>query len=134
MSQNVLEKAKELAAAIAVSPEFIAMRVAEDAVSQNEELTELFAQYAEKQAELEGIVCQDSPDFEQMSTVSNELNALKEKVQSMPLSKAAQVARQNFNMLMRQVNAELQQVLAPGEGASCSGNCASCGSSCDHKH
>ena len=134
MSQNVIEKAKELAAIIAVSPEFISMRVAEDAASQDAELVSLFAQYAEKQGELEAIVCQDSPDFAKMEALSAELNALKEQVQNAPLAKTMQLARQKFNSMMQEVNAELQKVLAPESSASCSGNCASCGSNCSHSH
>ena len=134
MSQFVLDKAKELAAVIAESPEFISMRVAEDAAAQDEVLVALFAKYAEKQAELEAVVCQEQPDFVQMEALSTELNQLKEQVQNAPLAKVMQTARQNFNAMMQQVNAELQKVLAPEGASSCSGNCSSCGSSCSSKH
>ena len=89
---------------------------------------------AQKQAELEAVVCQEQPDFVQMEALSTELNQLKEQVQNAPLAKVMQTARQNFNAMMQQVNAELQMVLAPEGASSCSGNCSSCGSSCSSKH
>ena len=45
MSQAVIDKAKELAAIIAQSPEYITMRATEDAAGQDEQLQELFKQY-----------------------------------------------------------------------------------------
>ena len=132
MTEKVLEKAKELALAIAESPEFIAMRVAEQTVENDEVATQLFARYAEKKAELEAITCEDDPNFEKMGALTNELNAIKEELQALPSAEGAQVARMYFSKMMQAVNEELQKALNP-EG-SCSGNCASCGSSCGHNH
>lgn len=133
MTEKVLEKARELAAAIAESPEFIAMRVAEQTVENDEAATQMFARYAEKKAELEAVTCQEDPNFEKMGELTKELNAIKEELQALPSAESAQVARHYFSKMMQTVNEELQKVLNP-ESASCSGNCASCSSSCGHNH
>lgn len=133
MTEKVLEKAKELALAIAESPEFIAMRVAEQTVENDEAATQLFARYAEKKAELEAVTCEEDPNFEKMGELTNELNAIKDELQALPSAEGAQVARMYFSKMMQAVNEELQKALNP-DASSCSGNCASCGSSCGHNH
>lgn len=133
MTEKVLIKARELAAAIAESTEFIAMRVAEQTVENDEAATQLFARYAEKKQELENVTCQEDPNFEKMGELTRELDAIKEELQSLPSAESAQVARNYFAKMMQTVNEELQKVLNP-ESASCSGNCSSCGASCGHNH
>ena len=134
MNETVLNKARELAAEIAKSPEFIAMRVAEEGAAQNEELTTLFARYAEKEQDMEKLTCEDHPDFEKMGALSAEMQAIKDEIQSAPLAHAMQVAQRTFADMMRHVNAELQKVLAPENSAGCGGNCASCHYGCSHQH
>jgi len=133
MTEKVLIKARELAAAIAESTEFIAMRVAEQTVENDEAATLLFARYAEKKQELENVTCQEDPNFEKMGELTRELDAIKEELQALPSAESAQVARNYFAKMMQAVNEELQKVLNP-ESASCSGNCSSCGASCGHNH
>lgn len=133
MTEKVLIKARELAAAIAESTEFIAMRVAEQTVENDEAATLLFARYAEKKQELENVTCQEDPNFEKMGELTRELDAIKEELQALPSAESAQVARNYFAKMMQAVNEELQKVLNP-ESSSCSGNCSSCGASCGHNH
>ena len=133
MTEKVLEKARELAAAIAESTEFIALRVAETTVENDEAATQLFARYAEKKAELEAVTCQEDPNFEKMGALTKELNDIRDELQALPSAESAQVARKYFTLMMNAVNEELQKVLNP-ESSGCSGNCSSCGSSCGHNH
>ena len=131
MNENVLAKAKELAAVIAVSPEFVAMRMAEDAASQDEGLVALYGEYAEKQEKIEEISSSEAPDYAELGKISNELSALKDEIQKSVLAKGMQDARRVFSDMMRGVNEELQKVLSP-ESDSCGGNCSSCGGHCHH--
>lgn len=132
MNQAVMQKARELAYLIAQSPEYISMRAAEDAAAQEETLVELSARYQELHQKIEDISMQDSPDFDQMGALTREMDDIQEKIGAQPLAQAMRQARNGFTEMMRQVNAELSNVLNPQ--SACSGDCGSCGSSCPHCH
>ena len=133
MNEEVRSKAKELAELIAGSKEYICMRMAEDAASQDKAITELAAKYYEKHEEMESLTAAENPDFEKMGELSKEMTALQDEMNELPLAKAMQNARSAFTDMMNMVNRELQQVLAPGETqqGACTGNCSGC-HGCDH--
>ncbi len=133
MNEEVRSKAKELAELIAGSKEYICMRMAEDAASQDKAITDLAARYYEKHEEMEALTSAENPDFEKMGVLSNEMSALQDQMKELPLAKAMQNARNAFTEMMNMVNRELQQVLAPGEAqqGTCTGNCSGC-HGCDH--
>lgn len=128
MSQNVLEKAKELAGVIAQSPEYIAMRATEDAAGQDTQLQELFKKYDGIHRDIEEITLKKEPDFDQMDALARELEEVQQQIKAMPMYQALQAARKQFSDMMAQVNGELSAVLNPGgnTGGGCSGNCAAC--------
>ena len=127
MSQAVMEKARELARHIQLSPEYICMRAAEDAASQDEALAALSREYEEKRREVESLTLQDDPDYEVMMALSHELEDIQARYNALPLAQAVQPARRDFTQMMNEVNAELQKVLAPdAPAASCSGRCGGC--------
>ena len=130
MDKNVMEKAKELALAIASSQEFIVMRATEDAAAQDEAMAEAFGKYEELHQEIEACTAQESPDFERMAQIDEQMKKLQQEMQSLPMAKAMQQARKGFTDMMAAVNAELSKVLAPE--SSCSGDCHSCGGHCSH--
>ncbi len=130
MDKNVMEKAKELALAIASSQEFIVMRATEDAAAQDEAMAEAFGKYEELHQEIEACTAQESPDFERMAKIDEQMKKLQQEMQSLPMAKAMQQARKGFTDMMAAVNAELSKVLAPE--SSCSGDCHSCGGHCHH--
>lgn len=129
MSQNVLEKAKELAGVIAQSPEYVTMRATEDAAQQDEALQALLKQYDGLHREIEEITLKKEPDFDQMDALAREMEEVQRQIKAMPMYQALQSARKQFSDMMGQVNAELSAVLNPGgnAGGGCSGNCAACG-------
>ena len=131
MNQAVIKKAQELAAIISQSDEYIAMRVAEDAATKDEQLTDAFAEYEEKRSQMERLTMQDNPDYDQMGALSREIEEVQEKFNAYPMAKALQTARKGFTDMMMQVNQELQKVLAPEEASGCGGHCESC-SGCGH--
>ncbi len=135
MNTTVLEKARELAAALSTSTEFIKMRACEDAAAQDEGLVSLYAQYSEKRQQVEEITMNASPDYEQMGALSRELDEIQETIHAMPLAIAMRSAREDFSAMMQQVNAELSRVLSP-EDEGCSGDCGGCGGGCGcgHQH
>ena len=128
MSQQVIDKAKELAGIIAQSPEYITMRATEDAAGQEETLQELFKKYDGIHRDIEEITLRKEPDFDQMDALARELEEVQQQIKAQPMYQALQTARKQFSDMMAQVNAELSAVLNPGgnQGGGCSGNCAGC--------
>ncbi|MBR6754258.1 MAG: YlbF family regulator [Clostridia bacterium] len=130
MDSIVIEKAKELALAIAASQEFIVMRATEDAATQDEAMAEAFAKYEEMHQEMEACTAMQQPDFERMAEIDEKMKKLQQEMQALPMALAMQKARKGFTDMMAAVNAELSKVLAPE--SSCSGDCHSCGGHCHH--
>ena len=127
MSQQVIEKAQELAGVIAQSPEYITMRATEDAAGQDAELQELFKKYDGIHRDIEEITLKKEPDFEQMDALARELEEVHGQIKARPMYQALQAARKQFSDMMAQVNQELSSVLNPGGSqGGCSGNCAGC--------
>ena len=126
MSQQVIDKAKELAKIISLSPEYIAMRATEDAAGQDEHLKALFAQYDEIHRQVEDATLRKEPDFDRIGALSRELDTVLEQIKQQPLYQALQQARKAFSAMMGQVNGELSAVLNPNGSGSCSGNCSAC--------
>ena len=127
MNQSVISKAQELAAVIAMSPEYISMRAAEDAAGQDEALAELMGQYNDLHKQIERMSMQENPDFDEMGELTRQMETLQEQIQSLPIAQAMQSARKNFADMMAQMNAELSKVLNPaGSQGGCGGNCAGC--------
>lgn len=133
MNQEVVLKARELAQLIFNSEEYNAMRKAEDAATQDVNLTQVFAKYEEKRAQMEALTVQEAPDFEQMGALSRELEEIQASFNELPAAKVLQSSRKGFTDMMQQVNAELQKVLQPEHNheGGCSGECSSCGG-CHH--
>ncbi len=130
MDKNVIEKAKELAMAIASSQEFIVMRATEDAAAQDDAMADAFGKYEELHQEIEALSAQETPDFEKMAEIDTEMKKIQQDMQQLPMAQAMQKARKGFTDMMAAVNAELSKVLAPE--SSCSGDCNSCGDHCHH--
>ena len=128
MSENVMQKAQELANALRFSPEFILMRATEDAANQDEYLTSIYMEYERKRAEVEQLTVQDDPDFEVLKARTRELEELQARYNEHPLAKAVKQSRSDFAAMMREVNATLQQVLNPEgtQARGCSGSCSTC--------
>ena len=127
MSQQVIDKAKELAAIIAQSPEYIAMRATEDAAGQDETLKEMFRQYDSIHRDIEEATLKNDPDFDKIGSLTRDLDEVQQQIKAQPLYQALQQARKGFSDMMGQVNAELSSVLNPGGSqGGCSGNCSAC--------
>ena len=127
MSQQVTDKAKELARVISLSPEYISMRATEDAAGQDELLKGLFAQYDEIHRQVEDATLRKEPDFDKIGALSRDLETVLEQIKAQPLYQALQKSRKAFSDMMAQVNAELSSVLNPGGSqGGCSGNCSAC--------
>ncbi|MBR1585969.1 MAG: YlbF family regulator [Clostridia bacterium] len=127
MSQQVIDKAKELAQIIALSPEYITMRATEDAAGQDEALAALFDSYNDLRAQVEKLSMEKEPDFDAIGDLSRDLETVQDQIRAQPMYAALQTARRGFSEMMAAVNGELSAVLNPnGAAGGCSGNCSGC--------
>lgn len=131
MNEKVQAIAKELAKEIASSKEFICMRMAEDAASNDNQVMEYAAKYYEKRQELEGLTTAENPDFDKMGQLTKEMDEIQTEMKKLPLAAAMQRAQQEFQNMMNMVNQELSSVLSPDGASSCTGHCEGC-HGCDH--
>ncbi len=132
--KKVLEQAEQLAGSILDSEEFIRMRIAEQAVTKDEEATRLIADFIEKRQRVENLLSSNNLDKGELSSASDDMDASQKKMNDYPMIKAMQTARADFTNMMNQVNTLIRFVVT-GESeqpqSGCSGSCDGC-SGCSH--
>lgn len=132
--KKVLEQAEQLAGSILDSDEFIRMRIAEQAVTKDEEATQLIADFIEKRQRVENLLSSNNLDKGELSSASDDMDASQKKMNDYPMIKAMQTARADFTNMMNQVNTLIRFVVT-GESeqpqSGCSGSCDGC-SGCSH--
>ena len=132
--KKVLEQAEKLAASILDSDAFIAMRLAEQAVTKDEGATRLIADFIEKRQQVEKMLSENNLDQGELARAGDEMDAAQKRMNDCPLIEKMQSARAEFTNMMNQVNALIRFVVTgeteqPESG--CSGSCDSCGG-CNH--
>jgi cell fate (sporulation/competence/biofilm development) regulator YlbF (YheA/YmcA/DUF963 family) len=132
--KKVLEQAEQLAGSILDSDEFINMRLAEQAVTKDEEATRLIADFIEKRQRVENLLSENNMDQGELAAAGDEMEAAQKIMNGCQMIKAMQSARTEFTNMMNQVNSLIRFVVT-GETeqpkAGCSGSCESC-SGCEH--
>ncbi len=132
--KKVLEQAEQLAESILDSDEFIRMRLAEEAVTRDEEASRLISNFIEKRTRVENMLAENNLDKGELTAAGDEMDAAQKKMNNFPMIQAMQSARAEFTNMMNKVNALIRFVVT-GEAeqpkANCSGSCEGC-SGCDH--
>ena len=128
MREDVIQKARELAELIRVSPEYICLQATREAVRQEEELNDLLREYEAKQHLIRLLSRAESPDYDRVLAVSRETDELREQYLAHPLVQASAHAEQDYNALMNAVQQELNKLLDAdfSSVSGCSGSCAGC--------
>jgi cell fate (sporulation/competence/biofilm development) regulator YlbF (YheA/YmcA/DUF963 family) len=132
--KKVLEQAEKLAGSILESDEFIRMRLAEEAVTKDEEATRLIADFIEKRQRVENLLSENNLDQGELTAAGDEMDTAQKKMNACPMIQTMQSARAEFTGMMNKVNALIRFVVTgeteqPKSG--CSGSCEGC-SGCDH--
>ncbi len=127
--KNVLEQAEQLAESILDSDEFIRMRLAEQAVTKDEEASRLISDFIEKRNRVENMLAENNLDKGELTAAGDEMDAAQKKMNNFPMIQAMQSARSEFTNMMNKVNALIRFVVTgeteqPKSG--CSGSCEGC--------
>ncbi|NLB39626.1 MAG: YlbF family regulator [Clostridiales bacterium] len=113
MSQHVMDKARELAAAIAQSAEYEQMRNAEDEASADTALEAIYNDYALKQRQVEEETKSPTPDYKKIGDLTRQMEGVEETLRRNQQMQKLTNARTAFSAMMNGVNMELQRVLSP---------------------
>lgn len=135
MNQEILQAAQDLAELIKLSPEYNQMQEQEELALQDEALQEEYRGYTLLRQQLQELMAEDAPDQEQITRLSQEIDAQQESLQAMESMEKLNGARQAFSVLMERVNMIMQGVLSPESdeddvpvcGAGGCAGCSGCG-------
>lgn len=137
--EKILEKARELGQLIARNEAFMNMRSLEDEVSQDNEISELFAEYSDMRDRFTALQAEDEDaNEEKLRELTGQLRKMETELNKRDKMAALALARMQFNQLMDRVNHALQsQILGEDwededegfEGCSPTGcaGCSGCG-------
>jgi len=134
----ILEKARELGIALSQSDEFLRLQSANEMLENNEPVSSLIQEYRQQQDTLLAILAGDQDiDVQTVTTLSNDIEAMKNQLLENPIFSEVLQAQQEFEQLVSQVHQEINSCIGITSPAvdhvsgSCSGNCASC-KGCGH--
>ncbi len=131
---QVFLKTRELGQALVESDIYLAMKEAEDTAMRNHEAAETMGKYIEMRGQLQEMMSQPDPDSVKMKSLSNEMDAVQQRLKSIDDVVKLTEAREAFNNLIGQVNQVLQFIVTgqmnDSDSSSCAGGCASCGGNC----
>ena len=125
---KVFEKTRELGKALLECEVYQKMKEAEDRAMQNAEAAALMGEFLEKRGALQDMMQLENPDPGAMKRLSEEMDALQERLRMMDDIAALNEARNEFNGLIGQINQVLQFIVTGkmDEPSGCTGSCDTC--------
>ena len=124
---SVFQKTRELGEALLQSEAYLNMKAAEDRAMANAEAAQTMADFIEKRGALHELMQSENPDPVAMKRLSNEMDALQERLQMIDDVVALTDARNAFNSLIGQINQVLQFIVTGRmDEAGCEGDCSAC--------
>ena len=124
---SVFQKTRELGEALLQSEAYLNMKAAEDRAMANAEAAQTMADFIEKRGALHALMQSENPDPVAMKRLSNEMDALQERLQMIDDVVALTDARNAFNALIGQINQVLQFIVTGRmDEAGCEGDCSAC--------
>lgn len=124
----VFQKTRELGEALLQSETYRKMKEAEDKAMKNQEAAQLMSDMLERRAGIQEAMQQTNPDPAELKRLSDEMDAIQEKLQMMDDIVALTQTRGEFNSMMTQVNQVLQFIVTGRmDDGECGGDCSSCG-------
>ena len=133
--KEVMNKAQELAEAIADSEVYLRMKQLEGELRHDPEASALVADLYEKRRRVEDLLSSNQMDPEELKQASLEMNAAEEAMNAHPAVQTLKEARKDFQTMMDNVNQLLRLVItgevreedtAGRRSRGCSGSCEGC--------
>ena len=130
--RDVMQKAQELAEAIADSAIYLKMKELEAEVRHDPEANDALADMISKRQRVEEILSDVNMDPNVLSQASLEMEEAEKRMNDNPKIKELKDARKDFQTMMDNVNKILRLVITgevadeSGNGSRCSGNCSGC--------
>lgn len=131
---DIIEQAREIGKAIQKDDRYLKMRLAIQNADDDKELQNLIGQYNLKRMSLENELQKKERDEDKVKVYQQEMNAVYMSIMKNSHMDAYNQAKGDFEILMRRVNAIIEQSAngedpdtADYEEHSCGGNCSSCG-------
>lgn len=126
--EKVLNQAEMLAEAILESEEYIAMRLAEQAATHDENATQLIAAYTEKRQAVESLLADANMDHAALAKAGQELQDVEHAIDECEVLSKMRQTNDAFNAMMKKVNAIIRYVVTGEEEQQegCTGSCSSC--------
>lgn len=124
----IFEKTRELGQTLLESEAYAKMKKAEEKAMQNVQAAELMASYLEKRGQIQEMMEVENPDPGAMKRLSEEMDAIQEKLHMVDDIVELTTARAEFNGLIGQINQVLQFIVTGrmDDGSECSGSCENC--------
>jgi cell fate (sporulation/competence/biofilm development) regulator YlbF (YheA/YmcA/DUF963 family) len=130
---DIIEQARAIGKAIQQDDRYLKMQLAVQNADEDKELQNLIGQYNLKRMSVQNEMQQSDRSEEKLKSYQQEMNGLYEMIMKNPRMAAYNKAKQEFEVLMRRVNAIIGQSANGAdpettdyEESSCEGNCASC--------
>ena len=131
---KVLMQAELLGEAILGSEEYISMRLAEQAVIDDDAAQQLIQTYTERKDAMQQALSAKPLDHEAMAKAGEAVKETEELISKHPLINRMRETSTEYSDMMQQVNAVISQIINGEPADGCSGSCDSCGGSCSCGH
>ncbi len=127
MNNTVNTQAELLGEAILASEEYIAMRMAEQAVIDDEEAQELIQAYTQRKQAFEKELAKKPLDNDAMAKAGEAVHESEEAISSHPLISLMRDRSADYQDMMQQINNTISRIINGEPEESCSGCCDGCG-------
>ena len=129
---KVLLTAEQLGEAILESEQYITMRLAEQAVIDDDSAQDLIQEYSERKDAMQKELAKKPLDHDAIQKAGDAVKELESVIADNQLINLMRDKGGAYEDMMQQVNHVIGRIVNGEPEDSCSGSCASCGGSCGH--
>ena len=127
MNNNVNTQAELLGEAILASEQYIAMRLAEQAVVDNDEAQQLIQTYSQRKEAFQQELAKKPMDNDAMAKAGEAVHESEEEIGNHPLINRMREASAEYQDMMQQINSIIARIInGEPEEESCGGCCDGC--------
>ena len=127
----MIELARELGLALANSAEFLRMQQAQNAIKDNEPISDLLAELSTKRERLIQALSEEPCGNLEAVQLTDDIERLEGQLQESPLVLELLAAQTAFSGVLRAANDEINACIGGETSEGCGGQCESC-SGCQH--